>query len=59
MFEISSLEINRNNVLNWLMFLKEIYPLSDEDKRKIERFVKTRYTVRRDKILDELFDISE
>ena len=55
--ELSNLEINRNNVLNWLTFFRDVYPLTDYQKNKIDKFVKTRYTVKRDKLLDEIFDI--
>lgn len=50
-----TLEINRNNVLNWLSFIRDVYPLSDEDKKKLNKFIKTRYTVKRDKLLDDIY----
>ena len=56
-YELSNLEINRNNVLNWLTFFRDVYPLTDYQKMKIDKFVKTRYTVKRDKLLDEIFDV--
>ena len=56
-YELSNLEINRNNVLNWLSFFRYVYPLTDYQKKKIDKFVKTRYTVKRDKLLDEIFDV--
>ena len=56
-YELSNLEINRNNVLNWLSFFRDVYPLTDYQKKKIDKFVKTRYTVKRDKLLDEIFDV--
>lgn len=54
-YEISELKINRKNILNWLMFVKKIYPLTEYQRTQINKFVKTRYTVRRDKLLDEIF----
>ena len=56
-YVLSNLEINRNNVLNWLSFFRDVYPLTDYQKKKIDKFVKTRYTVKRDKLLDEIFDV--
>ena len=56
-YELSNLEINRNNVLNWLSFFRDVYPLTDYQKTKIDKFVKTRYTVKRDRLLDEIFDV--
>lgn len=49
------LEINRKNILGWLALFRDIYPLTDEQKNKINKFIKTRYKVRRDKLLDEIF----
>ena len=56
-YELSNLEINRNNLLNLLSFFRHVYPLTDYQKKKIDKFVKTRYTVKRDKLLDEIFDV--
>lgn len=49
------LEINRKNILGWLSLIRDVYPLTDEQRRKLNKFIKTRYPVRRDKLLDELF----
>lgn len=49
------LEINRKNILGWLSLIRDVYPLTDEEKDKLNKFIKTRYTIRRDKLLDEIF----
>ena len=48
-------KITRQNILGWLRLAREIYPLTDKQKRQLDKFLKTRYTVRRDKLLDEIF----
>ena len=50
------LEINRKNILGWLSLIRDIYPLTDEQKKQLDRFIKTRYKIRRDKLLDEIFE---
>ena len=49
------LEINRKNILGWLSLIKDVYPLTEEERNKINKFIKTRYKVRRDRLLDEIF----
>jgi hypothetical protein len=49
------LEINRKNILGWLSLIRDIYPLTDDERKKINKFIKTRYTIRREKLLDEIF----
>lgn len=49
------LEINRNNILNWLELWLDIYDFKDEYRNKLKKFIKTRYKIRRDKRLDEIF----
>lgn len=48
-------KITRKNILGWLRLAREIYPLTDKQKSQLDKFLKTRYTVRRDKLLDEIF----
>lgn len=50
------LEINRKNILGWLSLIKDVYPLAEEERNKINKFIKTRYKVRRDRLLDEIFE---
>lgn len=49
------LEINRKNILGWLSLIRDVYPLTDEQRSQLDKFIKTRYTIRRDKLLDEIF----
>lgn len=49
------LEINRKNILGWLSLIRDIYPLTDNERKKINKFIKTRYKIRRDRLLDEIF----
>lgn len=49
------LEINRKNILGWLSLIRDIYPLTDDERKKIDKFIKTRYKIRRDRLLDEIF----
>lgn len=48
-------KITRQNVLGWLRLMRVVYDLTDEQKKKLDKFINTRYTVRRDKLLDEIF----
>lgn len=50
-----TLEINRKNILGWLRLIRDVYDLSNEDKIKLDKFIKTRYTIRRDKLLDDIY----
>lgn len=50
------LEINRKNILGWLSLIRDIYPLTDDERNRINKFIKTRYTIRREKLLDEIFE---
>ena len=50
-----TLEINRNNIRGWLSLIRDVYPLTDKQKKQLDKFIKTRYKVRRDKLLDEIF----
>ena len=47
--------INRKNILGWLKLISDIYPMSEDNKKKIDKFIKTRYTIKRDRLLDEIF----
>lgn len=50
------LEINRKNILGWLSLIRDIYPLTDSERKQINKFIKTRYKIRRDRLLDEIFE---
>lgn len=52
-------QINRKNILGWLRLIRAIYPLTDEQKKKLDKFIHTRYKKRRDKLLDEIFGEEE
>lgn len=48
-------KITRKNILGWLRLIRAVYPLTNEQKKQLDKFIHTRYTVRRDKLLDEIF----
>lgn len=54
--ESSTLRITRNNILGWLRLARKVYPLTDSQKKKLDKFLNTRYKIRRDKLLDEIFE---
>ena len=52
-------KITRKNVLGWLRLMRAVYPLTDKQKKQLDKFIHTRYTVNRDKLLDEIFGKEE
>ena len=47
--------INSNNILGWLQLICKVYPLDDEDREAIEKFIRRTDVVRRKKELEEIF----
>ena len=47
--------INSNNIIGWLKLIHEVYPLNDEDREALEKFIKRTDVVRRKKELEQIF----
>lgn len=55
MENISTLEITRDNILNWLNFILKIVPLPPEEYYKLKRYLRRRDKFHMNRELDELF----
>lgn len=47
--------INSNNIIGWLKLIYEVYPLDEEDKEVLNKFIRRTDVVRRKKELEEIF----
>ena len=47
--------INSKNIIGWLKLIYEVYPLNDEDREAIEKFIKRTDVKRRQKELEDIF----
>lgn len=49
------LEITSRNILGWLRLISDVYPLEDEDKMLLDRYINRTDKMRRKKELEEIF----
>lgn len=49
------LEITSRNILGWLRLISDVYPLEEEDKVLLDRYINRTDKVRRKKELEEIF----
>lgn len=47
--------INSKNIIGWLKLIYEVYPLNDEDRECINKFIRRTDLIRRKKELENIF----
>lgn len=47
--------INSNNIIGWLKLIYEVYPLDEEDRECIDKFIRRTDLIRRKKELENIF----
>lgn len=47
--------INEKNFINWLWFLIRVFPVEEEEREQIRKYLRRRDVVRRRKELEDIF----